>query len=359
MPAATVLVGTGKGAFILNSDGARKKWKVRGPFFSKDPGALTGVYHMAADRRQRGRIYAAVNSGYYGPNVYWTDDLGESWKKSPKPPRFPKGSKLTVKNIWHITPGREDEPGKIYLGVDPHALFESDDGGRSWGVVDGITFHEDRKSWNPGFGGPCLHTIVVDRRSKRGMWVAMSAAGVYHTSDFKKWKPMNKGIRVDFAPVKYPEFGQCVHKFSPNADGRTLFLQNHGGVYRSEDYGETWKDISKGLPSDFGFALTTHPTQPKTFYIVPMEGMSRVNPDPQFAVYRTTDAGKSWQAMGEGLPRKAYITVVREGLCNDGQDPAGIYVGAKNGSVYFSRDDGDHWETLVDNLPPVLSVSSG
>jgi photosystem II stability/assembly factor-like uncharacterized protein len=359
MKGATVLVGTAKGAFIFSGDGARKKWKARGPFFSRDPGALVGVFHMAVDRRQGGRIYAAVNSGIYGPNVFWTDDLGESWNKSPKPPRFPKGSKLTVKNLWHITPGREDEPGKLYLGADPHALFESGDGGRSWEVVDGITFHEDRKAWNPGFGGPCLHTIVVDRRSKRGMWVGLSAAGVYHTSDFRKWKPMNKGIRVDFAPDKYPAFGQCVHKFSPSADGRTLFLQNHGGVYRSEDYGETWKDIGNGLPSDFGFALATHPTQERTCYIVPLEGMSRVNPDPQFAVYRTSDAGKSWESLGEGLPKKAYLTVVREGMCSDDQDPAGIYVGAKNGTVYLSRDDGDQWETLVENLPPVLSVSSG
>jgi photosystem II stability/assembly factor-like uncharacterized protein len=191
------------------------------------------------------------------------------------------------------------------------------------------------------------------------MWVGLSAAGVYHTSDFRKWKPMNKGIRVDFSPVKYPVFGQCVHKFALNADGRSLFLQNHGGVYRSEDYGESWKDVGKGLPSDFGFALAAHPTQAKTFYVVPLEGMSRFNPGPQFSVYRTTDQGKNWEALGEGLPGKAYLTVLREGMCTDGGESAGVYVGTKNGSIYYSRDDGDHWETMAENLPPVVSVSSG
>ncbi len=355
---ATVLVGTTKGAFFFISDPGRRNWKARGPFFASDMGALGEVFHMALDRRDGGRIYAGVNPGFTGPAVFFTDDLGESWKKSSKPPRFPKKSKLTAKNIWHITPGREDEPGKVYLGLDPHALFESDDGGNSWHDVPGLTYHEDRRGWNPGFGGPCLHTIVLDPGSRKGMWVGMSAAGVYHTRDMEKWAPRNRGIRVDFAPVKFPEFGQCVHKFALSCDGRTLFLQNHGGVYKSEDGGETWLDISKGLPSDFGFALTAHPTDPRAFYIVPLEVPARFSLGAQASVYRTRDKGKSWEALTEGLPGNAYLTVLREGLCNDGLDPAGVYMGAKNGTIYFSRDDGEHFEVLAHDLPQILSVSS-
>jgi photosystem II stability/assembly factor-like uncharacterized protein len=352
-------VGTAKGAFVFTSDRSRREWKAKGPFFSDDSGFLTGVYHLAVDRRDGNRIYAGVNTGISGPHVSYSDDLGETWKKGKKPPRFPKKSGLAAKNIWHIASGREDEPEVMFLGMDPHALFRSEDRGETWDLVEPLTYHAHRNQWNPGAGGPCLHTIVLDPRSKNGMWVGMSAAGVYHTSDMKSWKATNKGIRVDFAPKKYPEFGQCVHKFALGADGRTLYLQNHGGVYRSDDHGQTWHDIGKGLPSDFGFALATHPSDPKTFYIAPLEIPARFSPGGQFAVYSTDDSGKSWEALTKGLPNPAYLNVLREGICTDGLDPAGIYVGTRSGTIFYSRDEGRSWGILAQNLPQVLSVSSG
>ncbi|HVP22818.1 MAG TPA: hypothetical protein VMS77_02750 [Conexivisphaerales archaeon] len=358
MAGTKLLVGTSKGAFIFTGDASRRNWKARGPFFAKDLGALGEVYHLAIDRRNKGRVFAAVNPGFTGPNVYYTDDLGANWKAS-EPPRFPKRSKLTAKNIWHITPGREGEPGTLYLGLDPFGLFLSRDVGEKWEVVEGITYHKDRREWNPGFGGPCLHTIALDPRSEKEMWVGMSAAGVYHTSDMESWEPRNRGIRVDYAPEKFPAFGQCVHKFALSADGRTLYLQNHGGVYRSEDRGRSWIDVGKELPSDFGFALAAHPSDPKTFYVVPLETPSRYVPEARPAVYRTSDRGETWQAMRSGFPAKAYLTVLREGMCTDGNDPAGVYVGAKNGSLYFSRDDGEHFELLAENLPSIVSVTAG
>lgn len=354
-----IMTGTNKGAFIFTSNERRKEWKKRGPFFASDQGGSTETYHLQLDHRNRNRIYACVNSGFYGPVVCYSDNLGRTWRRGKKPPRFSKSSGLTVKNLWHIALGRENEPDILYLGLDPHGLFKSEDRGQSWGVVESFTFHDDRKKWSPGNGGPCLHTIIHDPRSRKGMWVGMSAAGVYHTRDFETWTPMNRGIRADFRPDKYPTIGQCVHKFVLHPEGRVMYLQNHGGVYRSDDYGLAWRDIGRRLPSDFGFPVAVHPHDHRTVYVVPLEEMPRFSANGEFAVYRSKNMGKIWERLSDGLPKEAYLTVVREGMCVDAHDPVGVYVGTKSGKIFYSRDEGDTWQTLADNLPAVLSVTSG
>lgn len=354
-----LMVGTTKGAFIFTSDSKRKNWRKRGPFFDSDEGGSTEIYHMQVDHRNKNRIYAAVNSGFYGPVVCYTDNLGRTWRRGRKAPRFEKKSGLSVKNLWHIALGREDEPEVLYLGLDPHGLFKSEDQGQSWSVVEGLTFHSDRKKWTPGNGGPCLHTIIHDPKSRKGMWVGMSSVGVYHTKDGETWRPKNKGIRAGFLPNKYPVFGQCVHKLVIHPENHVMYLQNHGGVYKSHDYGDTWIDIGRSLPSDFGFPIAVHPTDYKTVYVVPLDSLPRFSVNGEFAVYRSKNMGKNWERLADGLPDEAYLTTVREGMCVDTHDPVGVYVGTKNGKVFCSRDEGDKWHTLVDNLPPILSVSSG
>ncbi|HEU0298916.1 MAG TPA: hypothetical protein VFR37_05660 [Longimicrobium sp.] len=354
-----LLVGTMKGAFVFSSGPDRREWRMEGPHFRGQ-----AVYAMAFDQRGgRRRILASSQSMHWGSVVRTSDDFGATWSAPDRQNvRFPEGSDLALANIWQLRPGRADEPDVLYAGVEPAALFESRDAGESWSVVDGLLNHEHRPQWQPGGGGLCLHTIVVDPADPRRMGVAISTGGFYRTDDGgESWRPRNVGVRAEFLPDKYPEFGQCVHKVvhHPSRPER-LFLQNHWGLYRSDDWGDTWHDIANGVPSDFGFAMEVHPRQPDTVYIVPLESDEfRVVPEARLRVYRTRDAGESWQPLGEGLPQEdAFETVLRDGMTTDGGDPAGIYFGTRLGKLFGSADAGDTWMEIADALPPVVCVKA-
>lgn len=354
-----LLVGTMKGAFILSSNESRKKWKVDGPYF---PGEA--VYALAHDERGgRSRILAAAKSNHWGSTIRISDDFGKSWSGAERQAiRFPEASKLSLEQVWQITPGRDDEPDRLFAGVEPAALFESRDGGESWEPVDGLLNHEHRSQWMPGGGGLCLHTIVVDPKDTKRMAVAISTAGFYRTEDGgKSWTPRNKGVRAVFLPNKYPEFGQCVHKVvnHPSRPER-LFLQNHWGLYRSDDWGDSWQDVANGVPSDFGFAMQMHPHDTDVVFIVPLQSDEfRVVPEAKLRVYRTDDAGKSWEPLSDGLPQEnAYESVLRDGLTADTHDPAGVYFGTRSGKVFGSADGGESWKELASSLPSVCCVKA-
>jgi photosystem II stability/assembly factor-like uncharacterized protein len=274
--------------------------------------------------------------------------------------RFPPDAGLTLKQIWQITPGGPDDPGLLYCGVNPSSLFESRDGGETWSLVRGLHDHPHRAKWTPGNGGLCLHTILLHPQDSRRILVATSTGGVYRTQDGgRSWQASNQGIRAQFLPEKYPEFGQCVHKVVRHPDRPDrYFLQNHWGLYRSDDGGASWKDVANGVPSDFGFAMAMHPRDPDTVYIVPLESDSfRCTPGARLRVYRTRDAGASWKPLTRGLPQKhAWETVLRDGLTTDAGRPAGIHFGTRSGKVYASRDEGEAWQCLAEGLPPVTCV---
>ena len=354
-----LLVGTMKGAFILSSDRSRKKWKVDGPHF---PGEA--IYSIAFDQRGgRTRTLVGAHSNHWGSTIRLSDDFGRSWTGPERQAvRFPEDSGLSLAQVWQITPGRADEPDVVWAGVEPAALFESRDAGESWSAVDGLLRHEHREKWMPGGGGLCLHTIVSDPKDRKRMAIAISTAGFYRTDDGgASWQPRNNGVRAVFLPNKYPEFGQCVHKVvnHPSRPER-LFLQNHWGLYRSDDWGESWQDIANGVPSDFGFAMQMHPHDPDTVYIVPIQSDEfRVVPEGKLRVYRTRDAGKSWQPLSNGLPQdRAYENVLRDGLTADSHDPAGVYFGTRSGKLFGSNDAGESWTELADALPPICCVKA-
>ncbi|MDE2842942.1 MAG: exo-alpha-sialidase [Chloroflexota bacterium] len=364
-----VLVGTRKGAFILTGDLFRRRWQVNGPY---NPG--TDTYHLISDPRAGGRILAASNSMWFGPQVEYSDDFGKTWEQSTEQPRFRDKAEYaehdgpTVSNIWHIEPGRRSEPGTLYAGVQPAALFKSTDGGATWHEQEGLGKHPTRPEWMPGFGGLCLHSIALDPQLADRMWVGISAAGVFRTDDGgETWKPTNRGVRADFNPADpLPEWGQCPHKLlsHPTTPG-LLYQQNHCGVFRSDDYGDAWTDITEGLPSRFGFVLGLHHTDPQTLFVLPEDevlgsdvgGGIRYASGARFRVFRSRTGGQDWEPLTNGLPQEhAYLHVLREGMATDMLDPLGIYVGTVNGQIFYSRDEGDNWELLVENLPPINSV---
>jgi len=303
---AILLVGTMKGAFVLRSDAARKNWRIEGPHFRGE-----AVYALLHDTRAgRPRTFAATNSMHWGPTLRTSDDSGRTWSEpGPQTVRFPAESGRALAQIWQIAPGRAKEPDVFYCGVEPAALFESRDGGKSW-------------------------------------------------------RARNAGVRAQFMPEehRYPEFGQCVHKVvhHPSRPGR-LFLQNHWGLYRSDDWGDSWKDIANGVPSDFGFAMQMHPHDPDTVYIVPIEAdIFRATPEAKLRVYRTRNAGASWEPLTKGLPQKgAYENVLRDALTADSLDSAGIYFGTRSGKLYGSRDEGRTWTEIANALPPIVCVKTG
>ncbi len=356
-PIVLVMLGTRKGAFILQSDSRRRNWKMKGPYFEGSP-----VFHMAFDHRDGRTIYAAVNSGHFGPTVFRTKNFGKTWENAKNPPRFAEGSGLTVEHVWHIESGHPDEPDVVYAGVAPAALFRSDDEGDSWNLNDGLNTHPTRSQWQPGAGGLCLHSILIDPSRPKRMYVGISAVGVFKSDDGgRSWVPKNKNVRADFLPEKYPEFGQCVHKLvmDPN-NPDFLYQQNHCGVYRTEDGADTWVEISNGLPSGFGFPMVAHPHKSQTFYVVPEEGdFFRVAAKRRFTVYGTVNGGKVWRNLGKGLPdENAYLGCYREGLASDELEPAGLYVGTRMGHLFYSANEGRSWQLLAQWLPPIYSVST-
>jgi photosystem II stability/assembly factor-like uncharacterized protein len=354
-----LLVGTMKGAFLFRSGTARARWEMGGPYF---PGQA--VYALAYDARDgRRRLWAGNTSEHWGPTLSSSDDFGRTWTTPDHAPvRFPEDTGAAVRRIWQIRPGRADEPGTIYCGVEPAALFESRDGGVTWSLVRGLYDHPHRPRWSPGGGGLALHTIVPDAARRERLFVAISAGGVYRTDDGgATWQARNVGVRVEFMPDKHPEFGQCVHKIAQHpARPERLFLQNHWGLYRSDDGGDSWKDIARGVPSDFGFPMIVHPHDPETAYIVPLESdQFRCTPDGKLRVYRTRDAGGSWEALTRGLPQSSALeTVLRDALAADRLNPAGIYFGTRSGQLWGSPNGGASWMLAAGGLPPIVCVKA-
>jgi serine/threonine protein kinase len=353
-----LLVGTTKGAFLLRSNTRRSHWDVGGPYFHG-----YGVYAMAYDGRGgQHRIWASTQS-HWGTLLRSSDDFGKSWTNPQEATiRFPADTGVSLKNIWQICLGRPEDPNVLYCGVEPAALFESRDAGESWSLARGLFDHPHRPRWMPGNGGLALHTIVLDPANAQRMYVAISAGGVYRTDDGgRTWTAQNRGIRVVFMPGKYPEFGQCVHKIAMHpVRPERLFLQNHWGLYRSDDYSENWTDIANGVPSDFGFAMVMHPTNPDCVYIVPVESDEfRCTCDGRLRVYRTRNGGGSWEPLMRGLPQKgAYETVLRDAMTADSLNPVGIYFGTRSGHLYGSTDEGKTWKKILDGLPSVVCVRS-
>jgi photosystem II stability/assembly factor-like uncharacterized protein len=298
---------------------------------------------------------------HFGAELCTSDDFGKTWRRPETPlVRFPAESGGELKNIWQISPGTADQPESLYCGVEPSALFESRDGGESWALNGGLWNHPHREKWMPGGGGLCLHTVLVDPAKPGRMIVATSTGGAYRTDDGgKSWHVKNRGVRAEFLPERYPEFGQCVHKIAQSrAKPERMYLQNHWGLYRSDDAGDSWRDIANGVPSDFGFCMGAHPRDPEAAFIIPLHSDGfRCVPDGKLRVYRTRDGGASWTALTRGLPQKdAYETVLRDALSVDSLDPAGVYFGTRSGKLYGSRDEGGRWELLRDGLPAVVSV---
>jgi hypothetical protein len=350
-------VGTQKGLFLGRRRTAGAQWTISGPHFP-----MQAVYSVAIDTRAtRPRLLAGADSSHWGPSVFRSDDLGTSWHEPARPAvRFPEETGASLTRVWQLHPAGPEAPDVVYAGTEPGALFRSDDAGETFELVRALWEHPQRPRWGAGYGGQAVHTVVTDPRSTDAITVAVSSGGVYRSLDAgASWAPSNSGIRVTFLPEEYPEFGQCVHKIAPDpADPDRLYLQNHGGVYRSDDRGGTWHDIGKGLPADFGFAVAAHPRRGGVAYVFPLHAdFDRVPPDLRCRVYRTQDAGANWSAVTGGLPAEHhYGVVLRDALRTDDNDPAGVYFGNRNGEVYASSDEGDSWRLIASHLPDVLCV---
>ncbi|MEV4612686.1 exo-alpha-sialidase [Kitasatospora sp. NPDC049258] len=356
MTEVLLAVGTQKGLFLGRS-GDRREWAFTGPHFP-----MNAVYSLAIDRREeRVRLLAGADSSHWGPSVWWSDDLGASWQEPPRPAvRFPEHTGTSLERVWALEPAGAEAPGVVYAGTQPAALFRSTDRGESFELVDALWEHPQRAEWAAGFGGQGLHTVLTDPRDPARVTVAVSTGGVYRTADGgRSWQPSNTGIRAEFLPDPAPEFGQCVHKVAADpGDHDRFYLQNHGGVYRSDDGGGSWRPIEDGLPATFGFGLATHPRRPGTAYLFPLDAdYARLPAGHRCRVYRTQDGGESWHPLSTGLPGGAhYGVVLRDALCTDDAEPGGVYFGNRNGEVYGSADDGESWRLLTSHLPDVLCV---
>ncbi|MCT2591391.1 exo-alpha-sialidase [Streptomyces sp. N2-109] len=355
-------VGTRKGLFLARQAAGRRQahWDLAGPYFNAQ-----AVYSVGIDTRRptAPRLLVGGDSAHWGPSVFRSDDLGASWSEPEQPAvKFPQETGTSLERVWQLQPGPASEPDVVYAGTEPGALFRSADGGESFALVRALWEHPTRESWEPGGGGLGLHTVLVDPRDAQAVTVAVSTGGAYRTADGgRSWEPCNRGVQATFLPEeqRFPDHGQCVHKIARDAvDPDRLYLQNHWGVYRSDDGGSRWTSIGDTLPSDFGFPVVTHPRRGGVAYVFPLNADSdRVPAQHRCRVHRTEDAGASWQELSAGLPETAhYGPVLRDALCTDDADPAGVYFGNRNGEVFASADDGDSWQQLAAHLPDVLCV---
>lgn len=365
MSGVRVLVGTRKGAFVLTSDGKREKWDVSGPYFGG-----WEVYHLKGSTADPNRIYASQSSSWFGQVVQRSSDGGKTWE--------PVGNKFVYegvpgthqwydgtphpwefKRVWHFEPSLND-PDTVYAGVEDAALFQSTDGGQTWNEVPGLRGHGSGPKWQPGAGGLCLHTILLDPRNPSRLFVAISAAGTFRSDDGgATWKAINRGLKSEGIPDPSAEVGHCVHRIAmhPSRPG-VLFMQKHWDVMRSDDGGDSWVEVSGNLPTDFGFAMAVHAREPETVYVVPIKSDSEhYPPDGKLRVYRSRSGGNEWEPLTNGLPqRDCYVNVLRSAMAVDTLDACGVYFGTTGGQVYGSSNAGDSWTPIVRDLPPVLAV---
>ena len=365
MSKVRVLVGTRKGAFILTSDGKREKWQVDGPHFGG-----WEIYHLKGSPADPNRLYASQSSSWFGQTMQRSNDGGKSWetvdnkfayKGVPGTHQWYDGTPhpWEFKRVWHVEPS-PDDADKVYAGVEDAALFQSKDGGKSWAELAGLRQHTTGNTWMPGAGGMCLHTIIVDPNDKKRMYVAISAAGAFRSDDAgKTWKPINKGLHSQHMPDPVAEVGHCVHRLAMHKTRpKVLFMQKHWDVMRSDDAGDSWREVSGNLPSDFGFVIDVHAHEPDTVYVVPIKSDSEhYPPDGKLRVYRSKAGGNEWEALTKGLPQKdCYVNVLRDAMAVDSMDECGVYFGTTGGQVYASPDAGDNWSAIVRDLPAVVSV---
>jgi photosystem II stability/assembly factor-like uncharacterized protein len=365
MSGIRVLVGTRKGAFVLTADGRRQQWHVGGPHFGG-----WEIYHLKGSPVDVGRLYASQSSGWFGQLLQRSDDGGRTWQAvgnafayagdpgthqwydgTPRPWEF--------KRVWHLEPSLTD-PDTVYAGVEDAALFQSTDGGGTWQEFAGLRRHGSGPHWQPGAGGMCLHTILLDPGDPARIFVAVSAAGVFRSDDSgATWRPINRGLRSEYIPDPDAEVGHCVHRIAMHRSRpNVLFMQKHWDVMRSDDAGESWHEVSGNLPSDFGFVIEVHAHEPDTIYVIPIKSdTEHYPPDGRLRVYRSRAGGNEWEPLTSGLPqRDCYVNVLRDAMAVDSLDPCGLYFGTTGGQVYASNDAGDNWTAIVRDLPAVLSV---
>lgn len=352
-PRTLLLLGTPKGAFLLEDGGDRRSWSLRGPLCEGWP------VHDISVEPGTNALLAAAGNPWWGPAVWRSDDLGATWTHSSEGLTYGDAGPK-IKTVWNVAAAH----GVIWAGVEPAGLFRSRDGGSTWEHVEGLTNHPTREGWFGGNGGLILHTIIPHPVDPDRVWVGISSVGVFATEDGgATWETRNKGVRAGFWPENpLPEWGQCVHKATLAAGtDQTLFQQNHCGVYRSDDGGRAWTEITEGLPTEFGFVMSGHPRDPQTAWTIPLSEPQdgRFMVDGKAAVWRTHDGGATWIRSGEGLPQEqAYIGVLREAMAVDRHDPVGVYFGTSTGQVYGSIDEGETWSLLIDNMPPIWSVET-
>jgi len=365
MSSVRVLVGTRKGAFILTSDARRQKWNVSGPHF-----AGWEIYHLKGSPADPNRIYASQSSGWFGQLIQRSDDGGQTWQPvnnefkydgvpgthqwydgTPHPWEF--------KRVWHLEPSLTD-PDTVYAGAEDAALFQTTDGGHSWHELPGLRNHGSGAHWQPGAGGLCLHTIVLDPRNPQRIYIAISAAGAFRTDDGgQTWQPINRGLKSEGIPNPTAEVGHCVHRLAIHpSHPDVLFMQKHWDVMRSDNGGDYWHEVSGNLPTDFGFAIDVHAHEPETIYVVPIKSdAEHYPPEGKLRVYRSRQGGHDWEALTNGLPQQdCYVNVLRDAMAVDTLDPCGVYFGTTGGQVYVSPDSGDNWLPIVRDLPAVVSV---
>jgi photosystem II stability/assembly factor-like uncharacterized protein len=365
MSGVRVLVGTRKGGFVLTSDGKRGSWNVSGPHFGG-----WEIYHIKGSPADPERLYASQSSGWFGQVLQRSDDGGRTWTPAGNTFQY-EGTPGThqwydgtphpweFKRVWHLEPAAGD-PDTVYAGVEDAALFRSTDGGATWQELAGLRNHPSAPAWQPGAGGMCLHTIILDPAHEGRIFGAISAAGAFRSDDGgARWRPINRGLRSEGIPDPGAEVGHCVHRIAQHrSQPSVLFMQKHWDVMRSDDAGESWREVSGDLPSDFGFVIDVHAHEPETVYVVPIKSDSEhYPPEGKLRVYRSRTGGGDWEPLTKGLPQSdCYVNVLRDAMAVDSLEPCGVYFGTTGGQVYGSADGGDSWTPIVRDLPAVLSV---